>query len=191
MYLRVHRWIVGMTAISCAVTPSMHAAELANQSELSRPMRAVDVVMTATGQVRGTVTDAQGRPMAGRLVEFRATNGRPWRVISDKDGDFLISGLSGGVYQVVTGDSVKICRLWVAGTAPPSANSAMLVVGDSAAVRGQPGRKKIGGSQQGLGNGLFGGAVTRGFSSPWVVGGILAAGLAVPVAIANDRDDAS
>ena len=188
---RAHRWIVVATAISCAVTPSMHAAELANQSELSRAMRAADIAMTPKGQVMGTVTDAQGQPMAGKVVEFRATNGRTWRATSGKEGNFLISGLPGSVYQVVTGDSVRICRLWTAGTAPPSANSALLIVGDRAAVRGQPSRQGIGGPQQGLGNGLFGGAVTRGFSSPWVVGGILAAGLAVPIALATDRDDAS
>ena len=42
-----------------------------------------------------------------------------------------------------------------------------------------------------LGATMFGGAVTNVLSEPWVVSGLVAAAIAVPIATLDDDDDAS
>jgi hypothetical protein len=89
------------------------------------------------------------------------------------DGRFAIAGVKAGVYEVATSQGVTVCRLWAPRTAPPAAQSDALVVHGGSVVRGAQG----------------GGGVIGFLSNPWVLGGIVAAAIAIPLAL--DDDDAS
>ena len=79
-----------------------------------------------------------------------------------------------GVYQIATSGSNGIYRLWAAQTAPPAAQAKLLVVNDGQIALGQCCHDGCGGCC-GSGWGLLG--------NPWVLGGIVAAAIAIPLAL--------
>ena len=56
---------------------------------------------------------------------------------TDEQGMFAISGLRGGLHQIVAGGEVRTIRLWAEGTAPPIAKQGLLMVRQQTVMRGQ------------------------------------------------------
>ena len=57
---------------------------------------------------------------------------------TDQEGQFSISGLQGGMYQVVVGQEMKFYRMWAPDTAPPGARQSVpLVAGGQSARTGK------------------------------------------------------
>lgn len=134
-------------------------------------LRIGDVVLGPQRTLRGQVVDPQGMPVSrARVVLFRQT-GAVVKLAADTEGRFAVSNLPQGTYLVVGGEGAAACRVWAARTAPPSANSEVLVVSDGTLVRGQ--------------NGLY----------TWIsehfllTSAAVAAAITVPVVLANDDDD--
>ena len=62
----------------------------------------VQPALAGSKQINGSVTDPVGAVIAGATVQFRGANGAIQRTTeSDRDGSFVISGLSAGDYQLV------------------------------------------------------------------------------------------
>jgi len=139
-----------------------------------------DVALQDGGSLAGQVLDVAGAPVAGTAVAV-LDQGRPVATTqTGADGRFTMSGVKAGVYEVATANGVTVCRLWAPRTAPPAAQAEALVVDGNTVVRG--------GSDGSCKPGGYGGVV--GFlSNPWVLGGIVAAAIAIPLAL--DDDDAS
>ena len=140
-----------------------------------------DVALASGGLLTGQVRDKHHRPESG--VEIRLQSGTQTIALTqtDSNGVFAVAGLHGGMHQIVTGDSVHNCRLWVSGTAPPNAVENVQIVPGSGLIRGQwgppPGNRFL---QQ----------AKVWSTNPFVVGGVVAAAVAIPVAINNaDKDD--
>jgi hypothetical protein len=91
---------------------------------------------------------------------------------TDAKGSFAFSGLRGGLYQVVTAGGRGAYRVWVPGTAPPSARSRAVVIAGEGMVRWQ-----------------FSGGLKYWLANPWVIGAVVAVAVAVPVAIHNANHD--
>jgi hypothetical protein len=106
----------------------------------------------------------------GKAARSRTTNG----------GEFAVGGLKGGVYQVIAGQGSQVVRAWSEGTAPPTAQRQILVVSDPRVAVGQwePGTF-----------GYFLQEARYTLGNPLVMGGIIAAAVAIPVAIHNANDD--
>lgn len=132
-----------------------------------------DVALQAGGVLSGQVLDSQGAPAALTRVVLAQNMQATATTQTDAQGRFEFAGLKSGVYQVATEKGGAVYRLWSAGTAPPAAQAQALVVNGDTVVRGALG-------QGGLINFL---------SNPWVLGGIVAAAIAIPLAL--DDDDAS
>ena len=120
----------------------------------------------------------QGRDFQGRDREIA-------QAMTDANGNFAVRGLRGGVSQLAAGGSQEIFRLWKPGTAPPLAREGVLLVVDRRTVRGQCGGPQCGvptscGPSPGLCKGM-----SHWLANPWVVTGIVATSVAVPVAIHN------
>jgi hypothetical protein len=170
----------GIAALVCG---SMLTAQLAQAASppiatSARSIEAVqfavrDIQLADAGAFRGQVVDAQGkaRPQLPVLV---ARRGEPVaRTETDQEGRFAIQGLAAGMYEVHTPISTNVYRVWSNGTAPPSAVTEAMITGDEALVRGQ----------------MRGGQALSWLANPWVLAGLVAAAIAIPLAL--DDDDAS
>ncbi|MEI8373993.1 MAG: carboxypeptidase-like regulatory domain-containing protein [Planctomycetota bacterium] len=136
-----------------------------------------DVALRDGGVLVGQMVNGQNAPQSGVRVSLQDVQNREVAAtVTDRQGSFAISGVRGGVYQVVTPQGRQVYRLWSPGIAPPSAQQGILLVAPGETVRG------------GLGDGCI-----RNFvSNPLVIGAAIATAVAVPVVvIATNRSPSS
>ena len=81
----------------------------------------LDVSLGQGGTFKGRVVDHAGTPIEGIKVVIRRGTIEVAQVTTDKHGTFLAKDLNGGVYQVSSGNTEGIYRVWSEKTAPPSA----------------------------------------------------------------------
>ena len=131
------------------------------------PIAVTDVQLRDGGVLVGQLVDAQGTPVQGMPVSLRQNDRELAATLTDESGYYTISGLKGGIYHVASSNGSAAYRLWSPGTAPPAAQQgALMVVGDEV-VRGQFGMWGF-------------------LTNPWVVAGLIATAIAVPIAISNN-----
>ena len=140
-----------------------------------------DVELSYGGLLIGRLLDANGRPLTDADVSI-ATGGKQLATTrTDVEGVFAVSKLRGGVHEISTADSVQVCRLWAPGTAPPRVAKSIDLISGSDAVRGQYGPPP--------GNRMLQRAKVWA-TNPFIVGGVVAAAIAIPVAL-SDNDGPS
>ena len=128
--------------------------------------------------ITGQVLDPSGDPLSGVTVSIEGELDVP--AVSADDGSFTVSGLRGGVYQISTQGVVGNLRLWAPHTAPPVAEDEALVVHQAPVVyQAPPAAAAARGSK-----------VWRIVTNPWVLGGVAAAAIIIPLSL-DDHDDAS
>jgi hypothetical protein len=120
----------------------------------------------------GQVTDPQGSAKANVPVVLYAGQRTLAVGRTDGNGRFAFGRLHGGVYQLITEGGQATYRAWTPGTAPPSARDAALVIASDQTVRGQ-----------------YGGRLRNWLANPWVIAGIVATAVAIPVALHNAHKD--
>ena len=182
---------VALASLGIIAPQAIYAAQpAANQVQTAIK----DIALQNGNTLQGFVVDGAGTPLASADV-LVATNGQVVaNVKTDANGAFAVSGLNGGVYQLQTANGVATFRMWAANTAPPVAYQAAMIVSDKEIARGQNNnrrhtlKKHHGGHAKG---GLFGGngGVLGALANPWVLAGIVAVAVALPIAL--DDDDAS
>lgn len=138
-----------------------------------------DVALGHGGLLIGQVLSTEGRPLADTPVAVLYEGREIATAVSDANGRFAVSGLRGGSYSIVAGDTPGAFRLWAAGTAPPAAGSLAMVVVGNRVVRGQ--------CRPGCNYGPVGGLLRN----PWVIATLVGAAVAIPIALADDDDSAS
>lgn len=134
-----------------------------------------DAVLLDNGVLLGQLVDSTGRSTPSRDFEVRQNNRLVVTNRSAMDGRFAVSGLRPGVYQIMTPTNVTTVRLWTPELAPPVAESEVVVVHNGGAVASPLKRASW----------------FRVLGNPWVMGGIAVGAVAIPVALAEDDDDAS
>ena len=134
----------------------------------------VDVELSQEGTLSGQVVSTSGVPMSGVQVEVQLirTAGTCCAVTNER-GEFSLPNFSTGVVSVRCQGGGRNVRLWSHGAAPPCASPTLQVCGEPDVVRGQ----------QPLCN-LF-------CSEPVLVGVLVAAAIAIPLALHRSGDDAS
>ena len=146
-----------------------------------------DIQLQPKGRFSGQIVNAQGQPQSGIPVILQG-RGQQLKTISDGQGWFHYEGLSGGSYRLEANGQLNLCRLWAPGTAPPKANQQLLLVEQNGQiVLGQYCGSPVCGSPVG-GAGSY---IKTALTHPLVIGGIVAAAIAIPVAIHNADDDDS
>lgn len=146
-------------------------------SETSRPPRRPEVVPTIVdislheNSVTGHVTDGSAVPVVGESVVAIQKQKLVARTVTGENGDFRLSGIRGGLCQLVAGDTVQVCRCWPRKAAPPSAQSGVLIASDAVVVRGQRPISDL----------LL--------ADPIVFGLVVAAAIAIPIAVHNSSSD--
>jgi hypothetical protein len=149
-------------------------APAANAAVVAPASTPRDVALQKDGVLVGHVVDAQGAVLAEAPVSIRLAGKEIARVQSDKNGQFSVPNLKGGVYEVATVGSNEVYRAWAPRTAPPVAQKGVLMVANGDVVRGQ-----------------YGGPLGWMAAHPIATGAIVATAIAVPLALDDDDDPAS
>lgn len=133
---------------------------------------ASDVALSPDGTLRGQVLSPQGQGLAGVHVAVSAGARDLGSTVTGADGRFEIRGLKGGVLMLTAGPTRTAVRAWTATAAPPAARRDVLIVAGQSQTLGQSwgGFKKV-------------------ITNPWVIAGVVAAAVAIPIAIHNSKDD--
>lgn len=96
-----------------------------------------DVEISREGVLFGCVVQNDGNPIAGANVSLLYDR-KPVAVVqTDGNGRFNVSGIRGGVHEIVVGRSRMPVRVWAHGTAPGSAVQVALLSIQTTVVRGQ------------------------------------------------------
>ncbi len=142
-----------------------------------------DVALMSGGSLEGQLVDAQNVPKAGVDVQLLLEQRPVGATQTNAQGRFAFRGVRGGVYQLTAASETDSYRLWAPGTAPKGTPSRALVTTGDTVVRGQY-----------YGNGHYYqyqhsnshlGRAKFLLCNPWVVSGIVATAVAVPVGIHN------
>ena len=140
-----------------------------------------DVELRDGGLLVGRIVDANGRPVVATEVTIISGEKPLASTRTDAEGVFAVAQLRGGVHAITTSENVQVCRLWAPGTAPPQAPQSIELVNDANVARGQygppPGNRFVRKAKVWATN-------------PWIVGGVVAAAIAIPVAL-SDNDGPS
>ncbi len=136
-----------------------------------------DVELGYGGLLVGRLLDANGRPLPNADVSLLTGGKQLATTKTDADGVFAVAKLHGGVHEVATQDNIRLFRLWAPGTAPPHSPQSIDIVAGSDVVRGQygppPGNRFVRKAKVWATN-------------PFVVGGVVAAAVAIPVALSDN-----
>jgi hypothetical protein len=167
-------------ALTCTGMMSAQLAQAAGPTTVTpaTPVRAAsntiqDISLQDGGVLTGTVLDDQGAPRAQVPVLVSRQGNVVAKTETDANGQFTVQQLNGGVYEVQTAASTGIFRLWAPRTAPPAAQTVAVLAPQAGIVRAQ----------------MRGGSALSWLANPWVLAGLVAAAIAIPLAL--DDDDAS
>ena len=144
--------------VALAATPTNHRTPLVS-----------DVQLREGGVLLGPLVTPQNIGVAEAQVALSSGEQQLAVGKTDQHGYFAFAGLRNGLYQVTAADGYGTYRVWTATTAPPAAQPGVLIVGSQGTVRGQYGMRRM--------RDLL--------ANPWVVAGIVATAVAVPVAVSN------
>lgn len=172
----------GITILTCCGMLSAQLAQAAGPQttipatrESTAALPAIrDVALAESGIFRGQVVDQQGVGTADLPLVVVRDGQEVARSQTNATGQFEFRGLNGGIYELHTPVGGGVYRLWAPRTAPPAAESSVIIVPDELVVRGQFYR---------------GGRALGWLANPWVLAAIVAAAIAIPLAL--DDDDAS
>lgn len=162
MSIRSQRWTAFVALVGLLIPQLAFAA---GPAPAGAPSSVRDVELQKGGVLNGQLLSITGQPSAKMKMALVDRHGDARRIVTDAEGKFQIAGLRGGSYNLIVGEGGVPVRVWAQGTAPPHAQSELLMLDSVMAVRGQ----------QGGGLGLL--------SNPWFLAAALAAAIAIPIAL--------
>lgn len=124
-----------------------------------------DIALTRDNSFSGRLVDDTGKPVGGMRVAIYSQDQMRAATVSNQTGAFSLITNRGGVYRLHVGNQFRIVRLWHHDTAPPHAESSILLQVGQETVRGQ---RPI--------ESLF-------VFQPWFLGALIAAAIAIPIAV--------
>jgi hypothetical protein len=137
-----------------------------------------DIQLSEGGTLRGLVLDSSGGAQASAPIALYQDGHVITTVCTGPSGEFAISQLTAGIYELQTPAGRTMYRLWAPNTAPPVAQDGIVMIDGQNIVRGQHER------------GAWLGHVGSALANPWILAIIVAAAIAIPLAL-DDDDDAS
>ena len=146
-----------------------------------------DVALAPGGVLNGQLLDAQTVGKAREQVTLLLDQRPIARSETDAQGRFSFQGVRGGVYQLAAAGKVEVYRLWAPGTEPKGVSHMALMIADKGVVRGQYFHHNGQAYYYQHSHSYLGRAKFL-LSNPWVVSGIVATAVAVPVGISNAQD---
>jgi hypothetical protein len=127
-----------VAGLNLAIPQAMVFAADAPVTKPAKQVTAKDIKLTTAGELNGRVVTAEGKAIDGAAVTISQNNKPVAKAISTASGEFKVSGLKTGLYQVSAGQQTQFVRVWPQDVAPPAAVAQATIV-QSAVVRGQDG----------------------------------------------------
>lgn len=129
--------LVSLASIGIVLPQITYAADSAAAPQ-PRPATPVqDVALDRDGWLRGQLTDSGGKPLAGSSIRLYQSGRIVAETKTDAAGNFAVAGVRGGLYEIGSAGTVRVCRLWTSDSAPPAAKARCLLIEDQDVVRGQ------------------------------------------------------
>ncbi len=180
----LYRRVTTALAVFAVVSqPMLARAAQQGAADAKQPAAKIaDVQLQQGGVLTGQLTDAKGAPLAGAVVVASSRTGQH-RAATDANGRFAVAGLKGGLHRIDAAGQTAFCRAWTPGSQPPNAQTGLLLVAPGDIALGQHCGSRVGGGGYGYGR------RSHPFRNPVVMGGVVAAAIAIPVAISNSDDD--
>ncbi|HBN78868.1 MAG TPA: hypothetical protein DD473_24265 [Planctomycetaceae bacterium] len=126
--------VAGLACLGMAM-PTQIMAEGVSTNQVASKVQIADVALTQ-GMLNGKVVDSQGQIINGTVVKVSLGSKVVGSAVTNANGEFAVSNLDSGLYQVSTSQSQSVVRLWDGEVAPPAAKSKVLIV-NGATVRAQ------------------------------------------------------
>ena len=105
-----------------AVVIAVLGLYLPSVSRADAPPPVTDMALRDGGVLVGQIVNGDNKPTTGARVSLQdLQNHEIAAATTNAKGYFSINGLRGGVYQLVSPKGRQLYRLWLPGTAPPSA----------------------------------------------------------------------
>lgn len=169
----------GVAVLGLLVSPAARATAQQATGQQIEQARVQDVRITYNGMLRGTLHDEGGQPVVGQDVHVY--HGKRFAVTTRTNdaGEFQLTHAVGGTYRFDVGGESWFCRCWIGDAAPPGAKTALAIQAGQSAPEAMilRGQKPL--------CCLWGG-------EPLMLGVLVAAAIAIPIAVHNsDSDDAS
>jgi hypothetical protein len=130
---------VSMACWGLLCPAGLMAADKAPAKTTANKVAAVqgDIALSKGGTLIGQVVDGQGRALDGAAVSINKDGKEIARTVTSKDGNFSVTGLRGGTYELTAGQTKGVYRLWSEKVAPPAAKAQALLVSSNQTIRGQ------------------------------------------------------
>ena len=110
-----------------------------------------DIALQRGGILVGRVIGKKGELGDKQTIVIRQNNKLVAEVATGKNGQFMVKGLQGGIYEIASEQGSGNFRAWAANTAPPSAKQFALLIDSDDVVRGQWGWAPYPGSNLSIG----------------------------------------
>lgn len=110
-----------------------------------------DIALQQGGTLVGRLTDSKGMLLQQEKITIRQDQQMIAETTTDKNGQFRVNGLRGGIYEVASARGAGSFRAWAANTAPPTARQFAVLIENDDVVRGQFGWMADPGQNYGLG----------------------------------------
>ena len=131
--------LLGVVAPQAQISASEQQNKSVRQVKVLPAHSVLDVSLDSTGAFRGRVVDHAGNPVEGAVVAVKQGKNKVSDTVTDGRGEFAINDLKSGTYNVSSGATEGVYRVWTEKAAPPgSMNQALLTQGANGA-RGQYG----------------------------------------------------
>lgn len=176
-----------LTTLACIGMLTPFSALFAEQTAEQNQSKITDVALGSGGLLAGTVVDKEGRPVENARIVLRSKEKTLVDTHAAEDGSFRIHALRGGVYDMTANGKTTVMRLWADQTAPPSSETTATLVAGGEVVRGQ---SCSNGSCTAPGgcdcDSCVGAAPWAFLMNPMVIGAVVAAAVAIPLALDDD-----
>ena len=171
-------WTVLCLTVATSVTPTQELVADDSIGNVKQPVSASirpaisDVELVVGGVLVGQVVDATGQPLVGQAIVARQSGRESISARSDHEGRFRLNGLNAGLCRIEYGETLLACRCWIPNTAPPAATRELLLTAGESIERGQR-------------------PIADLLCGPVLIGLIIAAAIAIPIAVHNSQKSAS
>ena len=125
------------TIVLATLIPQLSLAATPQADPPSAKPLLTDIALQKGGILVGRLTSKKGELRDAQKIVIRQKDKAVAEVTTGKNGQFIVEGLQGGVYEIASEHGAGSFRAWSAGTAPPSAKQFAVLIDSDDVVRGQ------------------------------------------------------